>query len=380
MIVALASVAVTAQRTRGAADAELSEAVSFVAAAAPATSAGVGASEIVDPQVAAQGRDLVRRLDDRLDREGLGAGVLSAAIALAIALVVATMVVRPLHGLTALARRLASGEREPEPDVERRRGNRETRDMRWALAQLSTELRTREEAQRAAVARVSHESRNALGGILVRIEGLRDGVLIDRAGTLELIEQEALRVLRQVEDLDRLAGLRAERVDACSAVDLAGAVRAAVRRQTPAARARRVEIKCWAGAFAGVDGDREHVARVVDNLLSNALRYTDPGGYVFVRISADAHRVRLEVADSGIGMTDEEIAHIFDAFWRGAGGHRRAPDGSGVGLAVVRHSVAALGGTIEVTSRVGIGSCFRVDLPAPAVPAIAAHAGALRVA
>jgi signal transduction histidine kinase len=242
--------------------------------------------------------------------------------------------------------------------------------MRWALAQLSTELRTREEAQRAAVARVSHESRNALGGILVRIEGLRDGVLIDRAGTLELIEQEALRVLRQVEDLDRLAGLRAERVDACSAVDLAGAVRAAVRRQTRAARARRGVIKCGAGA----------VARVVDNLLSNALRYTDPGGYVFVRISADAHRVRLEVADSGIGMTDEEIAHIFDAFWRGAGGHRRAPDGSGVGLAVVRHSVAALGGTIEVTSRVGIGSCFRVDLPAPAVPAIAAHAGALRVA
>jgi hypothetical protein len=118
-----------------------------------------------------------------------------------------------------------------------------------------------------------------------------------------------------------------------------------------------------AAAPARVAGDRERLAQVLDNLLSNALRYTDPGGRVVVSLQVCDGEAAIDVADSGIGIAPEHLARVFDRFWRAPGARARVADGSGVGLALVSELVRAHGGAVEVSSRPGHGASFRVRLP-----------------
>ena len=119
-----------------------------------------------------------------------------------------------------------------------------------------------------------------------------------------------------------------------------------------------------------VVGDPERLAQVVDNLLSNAVRYTDPGGRVAVALEAGDDEVVVSVADSGIGIAPEQRARIFDRFWRSPEARERTADGSGVGLAVVSELVDVHDGRVAVESVPGRGTTFSVFLPARAPAAL----------
>src|SRR5207247_10531829 len=103
---------------------------------------------------------------------------------------------------------------------------------------------------------------------------------------------------------------------------------------------------------------------VVENLLSNALRYTDPGGSVQLRVRADRDHALLEVSDTGIGIAPEDQGRVFDRFWRSDRSRSRATGGAGIGLAVVRELVEAHAGDVTLDSTPGRGTRFRLRLPA----------------
>ena len=123
-------------------------------------------------------------------------------------------------------------------------------------------------------------------------------------------------------------------------------------------------------AVRGDRGDARRLEQVVDNLLSNALRYTDPGGRVTLHVSRGVTGCVVEVRDTGIGIASEDLPHVFDRFWRSDRSRSRATGGSGIGLAVVRELVRAHHGRVELRSELGEGTVARVVLPAGA-PAIA---------
>src|SRR5205085_4706465 len=104
--------------------------------------------------------------------------------------------------------------------------------------------------------------------------------------------------------------------------------------------------------------------QIVDNLLSNALRYTDAGGVVRLRADRRGQDAVLEVSDTGIGIAPDELPRIFDRFWRSDRSRSRATGGSGIGLAVVRELVEAHHGRVEMRSELGHGTTARVVLPA----------------
>ena len=110
-------------------------------------------------------------------------------------------------------------------------------------------------------------------------------------------------------------------------------------------------------------GDDRRLEQVVDNLLSNALRYTDPGGRVELHVRASMGCI-VEVRDTGIGISPEDLPHVFDRFWRSDRSRSRATGGSGIGLAVVRELVRAHHGRVELQSEIGEGTVARVVLPA----------------
>ena len=119
------------------------------------------------------------------------------------------------------------------------------------------------------------------------------------------------------------------------------------------------------------NGDRMRVGQVVDNLLSNALKFTPAGGRVDVRAFAHGSGARIEVSDSGMGIAEEELALLFDRFFRTTRAQEEAIPGVGLGLSIAKAIVEAHGGRIAVRSREGGGTTFTVDLPAKAaVPAL----------
>ncbi|HEX4936331.1 MAG TPA: ATP-binding protein, partial [Gemmatimonadaceae bacterium] len=132
----------------------------------------------------------------------------------------------------------------------------------------------------------------------------------------------------------------------------------------PQARAKglALEIEAPAPALAAL-ADAEKVRQILVNLLSNALKFTPGGGRVTLRADADAACVRLAVADTGVGIADDQHERIFEPFVQVGSGLTRTTEGTGLGLAISRELARAMGGDVTVESRVGEGSAFTVVLP-----------------
>ena len=113
-----------------------------------------------------------------------------------------------------------------------------------------------------------------------------------------------------------------------------------------------------------VVGDGDRLGQIAANLISNALRYTEPGGEVRLSVRRETDDAVLEVTDTGIGIAPDDLRYIFTRFWRGDRSRSRATGGAGIGLAIVRELVRAHEGRIDVESTPGRGSHFRVILAA----------------
>ncbi len=197
-----------------------------------------------------------------------------------------------------------------------------------------------------------------------RIEAAQDGVLEDGEANLEAMHAEAMRLKRLLDDLDKLAaaerpGLLLEK----QPVDLAAVAASEVRQMDASFAEKGVGLESEL-APAPIAGDPDRLAQIVANLLSNALRYTEPGGRVLLCVAAEEGREAvLEVSDTGMGIDAEDLQQIFKRFWRADKSRSRTTGGAGIGLAIVRELVSAHDGRIEVESHPGRGSRFSVSFP-----------------
>ncbi len=301
-------------------------------------------------------RHLVGRMDDLL----LEAGALAVLLALAAAMVVALRMARPLHRLTEVARRMEAGEIEIRASAPG--GSREVTRLAHTIDRLATALRRQDELRRETIDDVTHELRGSLVGVIAGVETLEDRIDAGEP-VLAQMKGHAERLHRLVDDVDRLAeaqrpGLLVRR----RPIDLGAVARAAAAGYAERCRARGITLTHRI-ATARVDADPERLAQVLDNLLSNALRYTDAGGRVAVGLSVRDGAAIIEVADTGIGIAPEHLPRVFDRFWRAPQARGRVADGSGIGLALVTDLVGAHGGRVEADSEPGRGSRFRVVLP-----------------
>jgi signal transduction histidine kinase len=215
---------------------------------------------------------------------------------------------------------------------------------------------------------VSHELRTPL----TSIRGYLDLVLDEEAGTLnpeqrrflKAVERNSGRLLRLVGDLLFVAQADAGRLTLERAkVDVAALAADCVEAAQPVADQRAIDLQLAAVPVPALVGDRGRLAQVVDNLVSNALKFTPEGGRVEIRTSTIGDYVYLEVEDSGIGIPAAEQSRLFERFFRAAAATERAIPGTGLGLAIVKAIVEAHAGAIEVISAPGKGTTFRVELP-----------------
>lgn len=216
------------------------------------------------------------------------------------------------------------------------------------------------------VASVSHELRTPLTSIMGYVDLLRERPDLppEQAAHLEVVARNSDRLRRLVSDLLHTAQiddgpLRVTR----TRTDLSEIVRESVRAAEPAAAAAGLRLDLAAPAVLTVMVDPQRMAQVVDNLVSNAIKYTPPGGHVQVCLAVDGSRVELEVADTGIGIEAQDRERLFTRFFRAKDAEERSIQGVGLGLSIAKSIVEGHGGRIEVESKVGSGTVFRVRLP-----------------
>lgn len=218
------------------------------------------------------------------------------------------------------------------------------------------------ESQRRLLADTSHELRNPLTVLRMDLDMLgRELPAETRAEIAQEALAEATRMTRLVEDLLLMAETESVGVSrAPLRLDLLATEM--VDRMAPLAAEKGLALALGRCDETMVEGDSDRLRQVLTNLLVNAIRYT-PSGRIEVRLFRDPQRARLEVEDTGVGISAEHLPPLFDRFYRVEPDRNRAAGGTGLGLPVSKALVEAHGGTISVQSRVGVGSVFTVLLP-----------------
>jgi signal transduction histidine kinase len=318
-------------------------------------------------------------------------GALALGIAVIVAAAMALRVTTPLRRLTEASRALAEGqlgERIPRADIAG--GSSEIAALATQFNAMADQVeesveRIRRDRDRGRdfLADVSHELRTPIAALLTFNE-----LLTERAGDDPGARAEFLQNSRvQLERLDWLAQnlLELSKLDSGLVLldlrpdDLRVAVESAVEQARPAARRRDLTLEVsLPDAPIRIRHDPQRIGQVVTNLVGNAVKFTEPGGRVTVRVAPAPDGATIEVGDTGVGIRPAELPRIFDRFYRGSLANEARGSGSGLGLAIVRSIVDMHHGTVEVSSRLGAGTTFTVNLPGDPRRASEPAAGAPR--
>jgi PAS domain S-box-containing protein len=245
-----------------------------------------------------------------------------------------------------------------------------TEAARWKLDEQNQRLRELDKLKTQFMATLSHELRSPLTSIVSFTGLLRDiepPMSPQATEFLDIIERNSERLLRLVSDLLLLGHLEAGSLP----LDLAPVPAAELAKEAVLARSAPAHRRGVTIDLAAEDGpplrvDRLRMLQVIDNLISNAIKFSDPGGTVHVTAHCVRNEWRIEVADSGLGIPTEEQGRIFERFFRASNARIEAVPGTGLGLSVVQAIVELHGGRLEVRSIPGKGTTFSVFLKAAA--------------
>jgi signal transduction histidine kinase len=235
----------------------------------------------------------------------------------------------------------------------------------WTLSEVTADRRL-ERLRDAFVAAVSHELRTPLTSISGFLELLAEEQELGPASRkyVDVIRRGNDRLRRIVEDLLLVAEIEAERLELRLApTDLAGLAAATVEDASPVAAQNGIELSLDVQGSLQLEADDARLRQVLDNLVSNAIKFTQRGGSVTLSGSNVDGTLRVEVTDTGIGVPPEELGQLFSRFYRASSARRRAIPGTGLGLVIARAIVEAHGGSISLEPRERNGTRVIVTLP-----------------
>lgn len=308
--------------------------------------------------------NLSRAVHDEL-MIGTLAGILAA---IAASLFTARRILGPIQAMTLASQRMAAGDYRSRIDPP-------SRDELGVLAESFNEmadaLASTERRRVELIGDVAHELRTPLSSIRSGLEGLIDGVMPADPDTLIGLQRETSRMQRLVQDLAELSRAEARQVPLdLRPVAMAELARAVVERLQPQYEDKDVKLQLdLAAGLPPVRVDPQRMTQVLMNLLGNALQYTPTGGKVTVKVEARGSTVTVFVRDTGIGLAQDQLAHVFERFYRVDKSRSRTGGGSGLGLTIAKYLVEAHGGTIGARSPgPGQGSTFYISLPAASDP------------
>ena len=303
------------------------------------------------------------------------AGLGAALVGVLLSLLLARQLTNPLRRLEAAAQRITQGDLSKRVEIV---SSDEIGHVAESFNEMAESLEEAEETKQRMIADISHELRPPLTAVRTALEGLRDGLIEPNEETFASLHDRILLFTRLVNDLHQLTladtGRLSIRRTPCRLETVIEGIVDTIGVQAEDAGLELSER--IAPDLPTVHVDPHRIEQVLLNLLANAIRHTPEGGWLEIVASSPAEKtVEIEVRDSGPGLASEDLAHVFDRFYRADASRTRtrpedpssidAPDagGAGLGLSIAKALVEAHGGTIHAENTPEGGACFRIRLP-----------------
>jgi two-component system sensor histidine kinase BaeS len=286
-------------------------------------------------------------------------------VGLAASYALARSITVPLRKLNSGVKAIESGNFKFKVDIT---SNDEVEHLAAAFNRMTEALETNNRLRKQLLADIAHELRTPLAVIQGNLEGMLDGVVENDKEQLASLYEETVHLNHLIKDLKDLSLAEAGQLSLeKEPTDIGQLAARAVNMVKPLADEKAISLECAFDTVPLTEVDPNRMSQVIYNLLTNAVRYTDEGGNVCIRTCFERREqlswVKIIVCDSGQGITEEDLPHIFDHFYRADKSRNRKSGGSGIGLAIVKQLVEAHGGKVRVESMLGKGSCFYVELP-----------------
>jgi histidine kinase len=302
--------------------------------------------------------------------EALSLAMAAALIAAVLAsFLISRQVVVPIERMKTLSHRIAEGEYEERLTISGRvQSNQldELDQLAISFNQMAEKLEKTETMRRQLIGDVTHELRTPLTAIKGYMEGLIDGVIPQTPETYQQIRSEADRLQRLVNDLQELSAVEAGDYQLkLEAVSPSNLVKTVINHLHFQFEEKEIQIEeNLEPDLPKVSVDKDRITQVLTNLLGNALQYTPSGGKVVITASQKKSEIHISIRDTGIGMSPDQLPHIFNRFYRSDKSRARANGGSGIGLTIAQALVKAHHGRIWAESEgEGKGSSFHFTLP-----------------
>jgi len=267
--------------------------------------------------------------------------------------------VRPITDMTATVQAARQGDRTARTGFA---GDDEISVLGRTFDEMADAIEADRELERRLTADVAHELRTPLQAIQATVEAMQDGVLPADEERLGIGRDETIRLGRLADAILELTRLERGSVPfEMRRIDLGVPVRAAVDSIQALVDATELSLRVDIGPGVVVVGDADRLQQAVGNLVGNAARYTPAGGRIEVSVRTESGCI--DVADTGVGIAEEDLAHVFSRFWRADSARASSTGGLGIGLAVTKEIVERHKGSIAVERRDGGGTRFTIRLP-----------------
>ena len=299
---------------------------------------------------------------DAVHRYFIQAAIVALALACLLSVILTRKVLRPLSDIGEVTRRLAAGDYSARITGA---PSDEVGELAGAFNQMADSLEHLEGLRRTMVVDFAHELRTPLTNIRGYLEALADGVVTPSKETYDLLQDEIMRLVRLVEDLNQLtsadaarAYLRRENIDLRDYVERA----LALNRHEFDARQIAVELSFETG-IDEIQSNPDKLLQILRNLIQNAWQYTPEGGEFEIAATQLNDYIRLAFTNTGAGLTPADTGLVFERFHRIEKSRSRETGGAGIGLSIVKQLVEAHGGTVGVDAD-DDNICFWITLPA----------------
>jgi signal transduction histidine kinase len=289
------------------------------------------------------------------------AAAIAAAVSLLLASLLAIRLARPLDDIAQAARRVARGDYHARVQ---RSGPDEVTSLADSFNQMAETLEQQERMRREFIVNAAHELSTPLTNLQGYLEALRDGVIAPTTEQFQSLHEEVDRLVRLSQSLNTLAQDNSPSSGrALETIDLVPALRSAVELARSSFDAKAIRVQLHLPEQLSARAEPDQLAQVLANLLQNASRYTHEGGMVTVAGEARRTDVLVSVTNTGDGVPQRDLPHLFERFYRVEKSRDRAHGGAGIGLAIVKQLVEATGGRVGAESQAGV-TRFWFSLPA----------------
>ncbi len=282
-------------------------------------------------------------------------------IAFVVGYFMANRISRPIKAVTIKTNEIEKGNYSDR--IEFKSNTKEIDVLIGSVNTLASTLELQQYLKQRMAQDYAHEFRTPLAAIQSNLEGILDGVFEPTSERIESVHAEILRLSRMVSEIDKIVeiendsmALQKEQFDFCILL-----------KQTMLAfeaelKEKNLTINIEAESCQ-ISADRDKISRVIINLISNAIKYTENGGEISVTAQEGNGSLQFSISDTGVGIEDKDLPHIFEHLYRADISRARHTGGSGIGLSIVKAIINAHKGKIEVQSEIGKGSKFTVVLP-----------------